>query len=125
MEYSEAKRILIKDLNDNKGARIQVGMKTYTYNDLVKEVENETPLGKRYINSYIKAMKRLEELNIQTISKKKDSKLLKVIKRLITIPVLILWGLSICTLIIPLLYWIIIGKDYILLTENIFNWLNT
>jgi hypothetical protein len=46
--------------------------------------------------------------------------LLEILKRLfIKLPLFILWAIFLCTIIVPIIYWILTGKDYANLSSYI------
>jgi len=55
-EYEKSKELLIDDLNNlSKNPKVIVvsGQKSYTAKDLISEIENETDVGKKWVNAHM------------------------------------------------------------------------
>lgn len=77
MEYEESKELLIAALHSmsfgkgSKKALILWGNKSFTPEELAKEIEDETEVGKEHIELHIGAMKWIEESEKNQPPKKK------------------------------------------------------
>jgi len=66
MEYEESKKLLVDDLrsipNDADKVRIFWGEHGFSPNELAKEIEDETKIGKEHIRLHMQAMSFIEGL---------------------------------------------------------------
>ena len=65
MEYEESRRLLIEDLRsipDTGKVRMYWGGESFTIPQLLKEIEDETEVGKEHIEMHIGAHNLIEEL---------------------------------------------------------------
>ncbi len=72
--YKESKRLLLDDLyslKNNKETSIYWDNISYTPLELIKEIEEETEIGKEHINMHSQAMKKILEIKNHQVTNKK------------------------------------------------------
>lgn len=74
MEYEESKRLLLKDLHgfkNDKEIKVYWGDKSFMPSQLIKEIEDETEIGKQHIIMHRDTMNKITEIKRNRPLKKK------------------------------------------------------